>query len=143
MMVRGQLLHRYGGFDERFFMYEEDLELSLRIQESGSKIWYEPSAVIKHVGQGSMRKNGEKFSGLLWPDNPNLSFYVFHIIKNRLINMSMNARGTNRLIFMFFFPFLVLKLCGQYMIRRRWDGLKAMVQAFIAFRKQCGSKYER
>ena len=134
MMVRSDILRQLGGFDSRFFMYEEDLELSLRVQKDGWRIWYESAAIIKHLGQGSMRKEGEKFLGLLWADNPNLPFYVFHIIQNRLINMSMNAHGWNKVMFYLFFPLFVFKLCVRFVAKKRWDGLKAMSRAFHSFR---------
>lgn len=35
MMVRADVLRRVGGFDESFFMYAEDSDLSLRIQKAG------------------------------------------------------------------------------------------------------------
>jgi GT2 family glycosyltransferase len=36
-------------FDEAFFAYREDAELSFRAQCLGIKVWYEPSAVALHV----------------------------------------------------------------------------------------------
>ncbi len=139
MMIRREILQQYGGFDERYFMYEEDLELSLRVQENGWKIWYAPSAVIKHIGQGSLRKDGEKFIGVLWPNNPNLPFYVFNIIKNRLTNMNIYAHGWNRVMFVFLFPVLLLKLFIKYVISNRWDGVVALIQACKAFWIQRGN----
>lgn len=135
MFVRRHVLEEMGGFDKRFFMYEEDLELSLRIQQAGWKIWYDPAALVMHLGQGSLRTKSEKFSGLLHPEKQNLPFYTFHIITNRLLNMSMYAHGRNRLIFVLFFPLFVLKLFATYFLRARFDGCKAIFQAFIAFRK--------
>lgn len=38
MMVRQQVLKETGGFDERFFMYGEDIDLSYRIQQAGWRI---------------------------------------------------------------------------------------------------------
>jgi len=135
MFFRRAVLERQKGFDDRFFMYEEDLELSLRVQESGWKIWYEPMALVYHVGQGSIRGQGEKFTGLLWPSNPNLPFYVSNIICNRMLNMNMYARGRNKVLYLMFFPLLILKLSWLYLINARTDGLKAMLNAFLQYRK--------
>ena len=40
MMVRKKRLDQTGGFDERFFMYAEDIDLSYRISQSGYRNYY-------------------------------------------------------------------------------------------------------
>ena len=47
MLVRRDLFLSLGGFDERFFMYCEDMDLCKRIQEAGYRLRYlaEPSAI--------------------------------------------------------------------------------------------------
>ena len=49
-MVRSNLFRELSGFDERYFMYVEDFELSGRILASDSEIWFNPSARIIHYG---------------------------------------------------------------------------------------------
>lgn len=41
------------GFDEDFFCYCEDVDLSFRLRLLGRKVLYVPSAVVAHVGRGS------------------------------------------------------------------------------------------
>lgn len=49
MMVRSQLFERLGGFDETFNPFgPEDLDFSLRLQESGWEAWYVPQAMAFH-----------------------------------------------------------------------------------------------
>ena len=48
MMCDAQLLKDCGGFDEDFFMYGEDIDLSYRISQKGYKIYYSPSFPIVH-----------------------------------------------------------------------------------------------
>jgi GT2 family glycosyltransferase len=42
-----------GGLDERFFMYVEDLEWCARARAHGWEVWFEPGAVVRHVGNVS------------------------------------------------------------------------------------------
>jgi len=52
LMVRGELLKKLGGFDERFYYYYEDLDLCHQIRDAGYPIIYTPDVVITHlVGQ--------------------------------------------------------------------------------------------
>ncbi len=48
LLVKRQLLVDLGGFDEDYFFYFEDLELSFRLRGLGHKIWCEPNAVALH-----------------------------------------------------------------------------------------------
>lgn len=42
-----------GGFDEHFFCYNEDVDLSFRLRLKGHRCIYVPDAVVEHVGSGS------------------------------------------------------------------------------------------
>jgi N-acetylglucosaminyl-diphospho-decaprenol L-rhamnosyltransferase len=54
MLVRRAALQQVGGFDERYFMYSEELDLCRRIRAAGWRIVYEPAAVVvHHEGQSS------------------------------------------------------------------------------------------
>ncbi len=39
---------RVGGFAERFFMYHEDVDLSLRLRLAGERVGIEPTAIVAH-----------------------------------------------------------------------------------------------
>lgn len=55
LLVRTQLLRSIGGFDERYFMYLEDVDLVRRIGDS-SKIAYDPRVCVTHsYAKGSYR----------------------------------------------------------------------------------------
>ena len=84
LLIRREVLERCGGFDSRYFMYEEDVEYSLRICRSGFRIRYAPNAVIRHLCQGSMfGEENERSRGILNPLNPRLPFYVELLARNR------------------------------------------------------------
>jgi GT2 family glycosyltransferase len=47
------VLDEVGLFDEQFFMYAEDIDLCLRVIESGRRVRYWPTIDVIHVGGGS------------------------------------------------------------------------------------------
>jgi len=49
MMIRRETWHQLGGFDERFFMYCEDVDLCWRAHEAGWRVVYHPEAVVTHT----------------------------------------------------------------------------------------------
>ena len=52
-LIRRDLLERLGGFDERFFVYLEDLDLSARVLQAGFQVYYLNEAVGFHQGGGT------------------------------------------------------------------------------------------
>ena len=56
-MSRKEILNKTGGFDERFFMYGEDIDLSFRIQQEGYKNFYVADTCIIHY-KGESTKRG-------------------------------------------------------------------------------------
>ena len=57
MMVKHSVLQKTGGFDERFFMYAEDIDLSYRIKRAGFKNYYFAGTTIIHYKGSSTRKD--------------------------------------------------------------------------------------
>ena len=55
MLMRRAAFEAAGGFDEGYWMYMEDLDLSYRLAEAGWTSWYEPDAVVRHVKGGTTR----------------------------------------------------------------------------------------
>jgi N-acetylglucosaminyl-diphospho-decaprenol L-rhamnosyltransferase len=47
------LLHELGPFDERIFMYAEDLDLALRARSAGVETWFDPRGRVLHHGAHS------------------------------------------------------------------------------------------
>ncbi|TSA42568.1 MAG: glycosyltransferase family 2 protein [Chitinophagaceae bacterium] len=60
MMVPRKVLEQTGGFDERFFMYGEDVDLSYRIQQAGYKNYYFSESSILHFKGESSNKHSLK-----------------------------------------------------------------------------------
>jgi GT2 family glycosyltransferase len=57
MMIRKEVLDKTGSFDEDFFMYGEDVDLSYRIQKSGYRNYYFAGTTIVHF-KGESTKRG-------------------------------------------------------------------------------------
>jgi GT2 family glycosyltransferase len=65
IMARTTVLDQTGWFDERFFMYAEDVDLSRRIREAGWKLYYLSDAEIMHTKGGVTKGAGSDFSTLM------------------------------------------------------------------------------
>ena len=53
MLIKRQICEKVGLFDKKFFLYNEDLDLSLRMEKKGYKVVYEPKAYLWHKNAGS------------------------------------------------------------------------------------------
>jgi N-acetylglucosaminyl-diphospho-decaprenol L-rhamnosyltransferase len=49
LWFRRAALDRVGGWDERFFMFLEDVDVCREITASGDRVRYEPGAVVTHI----------------------------------------------------------------------------------------------
>ncbi len=60
MLVRKKIFEEVGGFDERFFMYYEDVDLCTSVGKKGYKVFYWPKTVIVHLGGKSWNNNWQR-----------------------------------------------------------------------------------
>lgn len=56
MLFRGSTWNQLGGFDERIYIYAEEIDICWRTRKSGWKIWFNPEAQFVHIGNGSAGK---------------------------------------------------------------------------------------
>ncbi|WP_241842236.1 glycosyltransferase [Pseudofrankia sp. BMG5.36] len=77
MAMRAELGHDLGWFDDDFFLYYEDTDLSWRIRSRGYSIRYVPGAVLRHVHSAS---------SVEWSP-----LFVFHTDRNRLLMLTKDA----------------------------------------------------
>ncbi|CAN5232167.1 hypothetical protein BH11BAC6_BH11BAC6_11030 [soil metagenome] len=66
MMAEKKLLFKLNGFDETFFMYGEDIDLSYRIQQLGKKNYYFGHISIIHFKGESAGKNKLKYTRMFY-----------------------------------------------------------------------------
>lgn len=55
MLCRTTLLQQVGGFDEDFFMYGEDIDLSYRMVLAGYENWFLPVEIIHYKGESTKK----------------------------------------------------------------------------------------
>lgn len=58
MIFRSEVIKKVGMFDERYFLYYEDTDLSQRIKNNGYSIFYVPTAMLWHKNAGSTGGSG-------------------------------------------------------------------------------------
>jgi N-acetylglucosaminyl-diphospho-decaprenol L-rhamnosyltransferase len=64
LLVRRSAYDQVGGFDPRFFMYFEDVDLGARLGEAGWTNRYEPAATVTHTGAHSTSRDGSRMSAV-------------------------------------------------------------------------------
>ncbi len=53
LLIDAGLERKMHDWDERFFLYSEEIDYLRRVRESGAEVWYEPDAVLQHRRGGS------------------------------------------------------------------------------------------
>jgi len=76
LMTSREALEKVGGFDEKFFLYFEDIDLCYRIREQGLRVVFFPQARIFHAG-GASTAGAPYFSRLEYRKSQ-LYFYEKH-----------------------------------------------------------------
>jgi GT2 family glycosyltransferase len=94
MMVPKAVLDLTGGFDERFFMYGEDIDLSYRIQKAGYTNYYFAESSILHFKGESTRKGSMN--------------YVILFYNAMLLFVQKNYRGSKAGFFGFFIQVAII-----------------------------------
>lgn len=84
VLYRASILREIGFFDESFFLYYEDVELSERAKFHGYKIMYAPRAIAHHIHAASSEEGSP--------------FFIFHSEKGRLLHMLYHGPFTNFLL---------------------------------------------
>ena len=131
MMFSKSSIEQLQGFDDDYFMYCEDLELSLRASKLGFKLYYEPKSIIYHKVQGSSKS---KVKGMK-VNNPNLSFLFFHMKSNQWITMKKHLKTIHFIPFNIYFWLLFSYLMSKYLIYGRNEMIKVGWKTFLRIYK--------
>ena len=80
MMVPKKVLESIGNFDERFFMYGEDIALVDRIQKGGYKNYYYSGSPILHFKGESTKKGTLNYIKMFYKA---MSIFAHKVIQER------------------------------------------------------------
>ena len=95
---------KIGGFDEDYFSYFEDVDLSFRLRLAGEQCLYVPQAVVQHIGSASKGRVSDfviyhGHRNLVWTyfkNMPGKLFWIYlplHIIMNLYFMISFFLKG--------------------------------------------------
>lgn len=59
-LIKKDLFNKLGGFDEKFFLYYEDVDFCRRVCKNNKKIYYYPKVLIKHL-VGATKSEQDKY----------------------------------------------------------------------------------
>jgi N-acetylglucosaminyl-diphospho-decaprenol L-rhamnosyltransferase len=97
LMVRGETLLQVGGFDERFFMYCEEIDLCRRIKKAGWTIYCVPRAEIVHLVGQSTRQFRDRMFVALWRSRflmfDKHETAAFRWVARRLVRLGLRAEA--------------------------------------------------
>jgi GT2 family glycosyltransferase len=124
-LIRSEIVKKIGFLDERYFIYHEDADWSMKVQELGLKMLYEPKAIIYHDA-GMSDLNREKHN------EGNVSPFSHYMgVKNHILFVRRHANGIN---IVGSWSYQVFKLVGYttyFVIRGRFKKLKAVLKGII------------
>lgn len=116
MLVRGDLLQRFGYLYEHYFLYYEEHDWAFRVNRAGYRLLFQPASAIRHKVSAS--------TGRLSP----LKAYYLH--RNRWLFIRRNRKGWTRLLAtLYFLGFATPKTWLSYVLQGDWQRVKAIHKA--------------
>lgn len=114
LLLSSKALHELNGFDEDYFAYVEDAELSLRMLQAGYGMHYQPGARVLHKCP--------------LPGVPPSPFQIRQRDRNRRRIMRTHATLKERILFLARFYLTRAILFGRYMLTGQWQRARAILQ---------------
>ena len=79
MFIRTDVFAQLGGFDERFFLYHEEIDFAHRLHDLGRRVVFLPQCVVTHAGeQGGSQKTWGKSGVLGWRQRSRRLYWIKH-----------------------------------------------------------------
>lgn len=92
MMIRREVFDRIGLLDDRYFLYLEDLDFSLRAKHAGFTLLYVPDSVLWHENAGSTDKPGNTLHEYYQTRNRLLAGFAYAPARTRFALMRESFR---------------------------------------------------
>ncbi len=121
LVVRSQLFHKMGGFDDFFFAHQEEIDLCWRLQNAGYAIYVQPASVVFHVGGGTLPKNNSRKTYLNF--------------RNNLVLLYKNLPFASKLYVLFIRFFLDSIAAGKELLTGKPGLFLAILKAWLHFGK--------
>ncbi len=75
MFIKKDIFEKVGGFDDRFFMFYEDVDFGWRLNLLGYKVIFDPNSIAYHKHHASIEKFGQYYEHYLLEKNALMSLY--------------------------------------------------------------------
>jgi GT2 family glycosyltransferase len=124
-MIRMSLLNQVGLFNEKYFAYYEDVDLSFRIREAGYKLMLIPNSVIYHIGGGSSNTPEKRKEGYLSPD------VHYYNTRNHIWIIRRWLKWYEKPTAILYHAVYSISLACYFLLRFRWNKLMAVAKGFI------------
>jgi hypothetical protein len=98
LLLRRSIADQVGPWDERFFMYAEDLEWGWRAARMGYPTRFEPAAIVRHIGGASSAKTYGSTTPLAYMRN---TYRAYRRVRGPLSTATyrtLNVVGSSRLL---------------------------------------------
>ena len=84
MLVKSEVFKKIGYFDEKYFLYLEDLDFCVRAKRAGFKIIFEPKAIVWHKNAASTGGSGSSLQDYYITRNRLLFAFKFAKLKTKI-----------------------------------------------------------
>lgn len=121
MVIRSAVFRELGGFDERYFAHQEEIDLCWRARNTGYKVFYTGDSVVYHLG-------GSTLSNM----NPRKTYLNF---RNSLFSITKNLPGKRVFGVIFFRLLLDFVAAARFVFQGKWRHAGAIPLAHLSYYK--------
>lgn len=109
VLIKKDFFEKHGGFDPSFFMYYEDVDLSLKFRRANLKIFYEPKSTVYHIHAGS---------SVEWSP-----LFTYNVEKNHLAvlvkHFPLSVFGRETFLYLILYGVSILKMI-KWRLKENW-----------------------
>lgn len=116
MMVKKEVAEKTGMFPEKFFLYYEEWDWSIRLMRAGYRIFYQPAACVLHKESMTVGKDS--------------TLKTYYLARNRILFMRRNCSKLQLVLFFAFYTvFTFPKTVLGYLFKGDFASLKVFLKA--------------